>query len=127
MDRVPGRPGVVIRSRVGRGAVVPDPAITVTGQGEEHRGPVALPIRRGVHPAGGTRGDLAGGQRSGVVAAPGGPGPAGALPPIAAAVVRGNFAADPGKGDLGIELVDQLVIAGSLLPGGRSDVAAQLS
>ena len=126
MDRVPGRPGVVIRSRVGRGAVVADPAVTVTGQGEEHRGPVALPVRRGVHPAGGTRGDLAGGQRGGVLAAPGGPGPAGALP-VAAAVAGGNFAADPGPGDLGIELADQFVIAGGVLPGGRGGVAAQLS
>ena len=98
-----------------RGAVGVDPAVTVTGQGEEHRRPVALPVRRGVHPAGGTRGDLAGGQRGGVLAAPRGPGSAGVLP-AAAAVAGGNLAADPGTGDLGIELADQLVIAGGVLP-----------
>jgi len=41
-------------------------------------------------------------------------------------VAGGDLAADPGAGDLGVELADQLVVIGGVLPGGLSGVPAQL-
>src|SRR5215831_19235531 len=71
-------------------------------------------------------GDLAGRQRGGVLAAASGAGSAASLLAVAA-VVGGDLAADPGAGDLDIELVDQRVMIGRVLPGGTGLVAAQLS
>ena len=70
-QRIPRRPVVVVRGRVGRGAVVADPAVGRAGQGEEHGGPEGLAVRRGVGLAHRPRADLAPGQVRGVLAAPG--------------------------------------------------------
>jgi hypothetical protein len=105
VDRVPRRPGVVVAGRVGRGAVVVYLAVAVAREGQEHRGPVLLAVRRGVQTAGGAGGDLAGGQRGGVLAAPGGPRPAGRLSSVAAAVAGGDGAADTGPVDLGARVL----------------------
>src|SRR5215471_18205328 len=126
MDRVPGRPGVVVGGRVGWGAVVMDLAVAVTSQGDEHRRPVALAVRRGVHLADRSRNDLADGQRGGVLAAAGGPRPAASLAASAAATASGHGAPDPGTSDLHVELVDQLVIIASVLTAGGGGVAADL-
>ena len=93
VQRVPGRPLVVVGGRVGRGAVGADRAVAGAGEGEEHRRPERLAVRRGVGLADRPGVDLPPGQVRGVLAAPGGPvtrGPAwraGTLPRIPERVI----------------------------------------
>jgi hypothetical protein len=48
VERVPNRLGVVVGSRVNRGAIGLDPAVRRTGQGDEQRRPERLAVRGGV-------------------------------------------------------------------------------
>ncbi len=50
VDRVAGRPPIVIRHRIHRGAFRGHPPVAVAGEGEEHRRPPHRPIRPGKRP-----------------------------------------------------------------------------
>ena len=99
VQRIARRPLVVVGVRVGRGAVALDPAVARAGQGEEHRRPERLAVRRGVGLADRARGDLAPGQVRGILPPPG--------RPVTADRLGGqHVAAHPGAGDLLVQLAD---------------------
>src|ERR1019366_5894134 len=126
VDRIPRGPPVVIRPGVGRTAVLPDSAVAVAGQGEEHRRPVGLAVRRGEDPAGRPGGDGPFRELGGVLAAPGGPGPALAALGSVSAGVAGDGAADSGAGELVVQFPDQLIEFGRVVTLGFGLVAADL-
>ena len=109
VQRVPCRPHVVVAVRVGRGAVVVDPAVAGAGERDEQRGPELFPVRGGVGLADRLRRDLAAGQRRGVLAAPGG-----AVPPYRPG--GEHVAAHPRVGDFLVEFGGQLVQVAGVLP-----------
>ena len=52
VDRIPRSPLIVVTGRVDRRAVLADLAVAVTREGEEHRRPVGLAVRRGEYAPG---------------------------------------------------------------------------
>ena len=104
VQRVPGRPRVVVGVRVGGCSVLADPAIGRAGQRHEQGRPEGLAVRRGVGLADGPVADRAPGQRRGVLPAPGGP--------VAVRPVRQYVPAHPGVGDLLVQLADPLLQLG---------------
>ena len=101
VQRVAGGAGVVVGVRVGGCSVLADPAVGRAGQRDEQRGPEGLAVRRGVGLADRPGVDRAAGQGSGVLPAPGGA--------VAARPRRQDLAAEPGIGDLLVQLADPLV------------------
>ena len=119
MQRVPRRPGVVVGAGVGGGAVVADPPVAGAGQGEEHRRPERLPVRRGVGLAHRPARDLAAGQVRGVLTALGG-----AVPPRRPG--REHLPAHPRVGDFVVQFGDELVQVVRVLPVAGGLVAERL-
>ena len=101
VQRVAGGAGVVVGVRVGGCSVLADPAVGRAGERDEQRGPEGLAVRRGVGLADRPGVDRAAGQGSGVLPAPGGA--------VAARPRRQHLAAQPGIGDLLVQLADPLV------------------
>ena len=98
VQRVPRGLGVVVGVRVGGCSVLADPAVGRARQRDEQRGPEGLAVRRGVGLADRPGVDRATGQRCGVLPTLGG---------AVAARSRGqDLAAEPGIGDLLIQLAD---------------------
>ena len=101
VQRVAGGAGVVVGVRVGGCSVLADPAVRRARERDEQRGPEGLAVRRGVGLADRPGADRAAGQGSGVLPAPGGA--------VAARPRRQDVAAEPGLGDLLVQLADPLV------------------
>ena len=109
VQRVPCRPLVVVGGRVGRGAVLTDPAVAGAGERDEQRRPEPFPVRGGVGLADRPGRDLPARQRRGVL-----PSPGGAVPPHRPG--REHVAAHPCLGDLLVEFGGQLVQVAGVLP-----------
>jgi hypothetical protein len=109
-QRVPGGLVVVIPGRIDGRALVVDPAVGRAGQRDEQGGTEGFAVRGGVGLAERARADLAAREVRGVLAAPGRP-----VPPRGP--FRGDVPAHAGPGDLLIELADELIEVGRVLPG----------
>jgi hypothetical protein len=109
-QRVPGGLVVVVLPWVDRHALMVDPAVGRAGQRDEQGRPEGGAVRGGVGLAQGARGDLAPGQVRRVLAAPG-------RPVTACWPVGGDVPAHAGLGDLLVQLADELVEVGRVLPG----------
>jgi hypothetical protein len=110
VQRVAGRPLVVVDVRAGGGAVGGNPAVAVTRQRDEHRRPECLAVSRGVRPADRPGRDCPARQVGGVLATPGRAvtafGPSGQ-----------DIAPDARPGDLLVQISAQLVQVARVIPG----------